>query len=147
MIGNSADYSFYVALALAVILGLIAVSLFFVSIRIVIRRWRAASLIKKRHYIAHLAFCIGFVNFICGMVIVETFIMGGTARIGKVEQGQFYLGEHGIYTPVSSTTFWICKYYETFVLLIFALSAPAAVITYYMQEEPRETVLDANAFR
>ena len=73
------------------------------------------------------------------MAIVETLIMGGTAGHGKFEQGQYYLGEH-VYTPVSASTFLICKYYEIAVLSTFVLSAIAACITYYIQEEPKETI-------
>jgi hypothetical protein len=65
--------------------------------------------------------------------------MGGTAGHGKFEQGQYYLGEV-VYTPVSSSTFLICKYYEIAVILTFFLSSIMAFFTYIMQEEPRETL-------
>jgi hypothetical protein len=81
---------------------------------------------------------VGALNFIFGIGILETLVMGGTAHHGKFEQGQYYLGEI-VYTPVSSTTFFICKYYEIAVISTFILSFIAACITYYMQEEPRET--------
>jgi len=83
---------------------------------------------------------LGALNFVCGICLVEEGIMGGTARNGKFEQGQFYLGSHGVYTPVSPDTFFICKYYETSVLLIIILSILSVLITYHMQEEPKETL-------
>jgi hypothetical protein len=113
---------------------------FILSVCVLISRWHAVSTIKKLHYIAVVVCCVGAVNFICGMGIVESLIMGGTALNGKFEQGQYYLGQGGDYTPVSSSTFLICKYYEVAVLLTFSLSAIAACITYYMQEEPKETL-------
>ena len=148
MIFNSGNYNltFCFSFALIALLGLVTVGLFALSMRALIRRWRAVSLIKKLHYIACLVLCVGVMNFVCGMGIVELYILGGSATNGKIEQGQFYLGQYGIYTPVSSFTFWTCKYYEIFVL-VTCMSLPAAFITYRMQEEPRETVLDANAFR
>lgn len=82
---------------------------------------------------------MGGLNFVGGMLIVETLIMGGTALHGKIEGDQYYLGEI-VYTPVSSSTFLICKYYEITIMTIFAISSIAALITYYQQERPRETL-------
>ena len=112
---------------------------FILSVCALISRWHAVSLIKKLHYITILILFVVALNFIYGMIIVETLIMGGTAGHGKFEQGQYYLGEF-VYTPVSSSTFLICKYYEIAVLSTFILSSIAACITYYMQEAPRETL-------
>jgi hypothetical protein len=113
---------------------------FILSVCVLISRWHAVSTTKRLHYIAIVVCGVGAVNFICGMGIVESLIMGGGALIGKFEQGQYYLGQWGDYTPVSSSTFSICKYYEVAVLLTFSLSAIAACITYCMQEEPKETL-------
>ncbi|MHC4756824.1 MAG: hypothetical protein ACYTBP_16995 [Planctomycetota bacterium] len=112
---------------------------FILSVCVLISRWHAVSTIKKLHYITILILFVAALNFICGMGIVETLIMGGTAGHGKFEQGQYYLGEV-VYTPVSSSTFLICKYYEIAVLSTFVLSSIAACITFYMQEEPKETI-------
>jgi len=111
---------------------------FILFVCVLISRWHAVSLIKKLHYITILIFFVGALNFIYGILIFETLVMGGNALHGKFEQGQFYLGEL-VYTPVSSSTFLICKYYEIAVFSTFVLSPIAACITYYMQEEPRET--------
>ena len=112
---------------------------FFLSVCVLIYRWHVVSLMKKLHYITILILFVVALNFLYGMVIVETLVMGGTALHGKFEQGQYYLGEI-VYTPVSSSTFLICKYYEIAVLTTFVSSIIAACITYYMQEEPRETL-------
>ena len=112
---------------------------FILFVCVLISRWHAVSLIKKLHYITILIFFVGALNFIYGILIFETLVMGGNALHGKFEQGQFYLGEL-VYTPVSSSTFLICKYYEIAVLSTFILSSIAACITYYMQEAPRETL-------
>jgi hypothetical protein len=112
---------------------------FVLSVRVLISRWHAVSEMKKLHYISILILFVTALNFIYGMIIVETLIMGGTAGHGKFEQGQYYLGEV-VYTPVSSSTFLICKYYEIAVILTFFLSSIMAFFTYIMQEEPRETL-------
>jgi hypothetical protein len=113
---------------------------FFSAVCVLIWRWHAISQIKKLHYITIVVCFVGALNFICGIGIVETGIMGGRALNGKIEQDQFYLGGGGEYTPVSSATFLICKYYEISILLIIGLSLMAAFITYSMQEEPKETL-------
>ena len=112
---------------------------FILSVCVLIYRWHVVSLIKKLHHVTILIIFVAALNFIYGMVIVETLIMGGTALHGKFEQGQYYLGEI-VYTPVHSSTFLICKYYEIAVISTFVLSTIAAFITYCMQEEPRETM-------
>ncbi len=120
------------------IFALACTSGFILFVCVLISRWHAVSLVKKLHYITILIFFVGALNFIYGICIFETLVMGGNALHGKFEQGQFYLGEI-VYTPVSSSTFLICKYYEIAVLSTFVLSIIAAFSTYYMQEEPRET--------
>lgn len=142
---NVSDMVDYIRYPVVVILvmGMFALTStygFILSVCVLISRRHVVSTIKKLHYIAIVVFFAGAVNFICGMGIVEPLIMGGTALHGKFEQGQYYLGEWGHYTPVFSSTFSICKYYETAVLSTFVLSAIAACITYYMQEEPKETL-------
>lgn len=129
-------------LVIILLIGMFALAFtcgFVLIVCVLISRWHAVSQIKKIHYITILILFFGALNFLYGMIIVETLVMGGTAGHGKVENGQFYLGEV-VYTPVSSSTFLICKYYETAVMSTLVLSAIAAFITYYMQEEPRETL-------
>jgi hypothetical protein len=124
----------------AVLFIIPCVCAFFMSICALIYRWHAISPIKKLHYIAIIITIFGGLNFLLGICVVEVGIMGGTAVNGKFEQGQFYLGEHGVYTPVSTSTFFTCKYYEVSVLLTVLFSFVAALITYHMQEEPKETL-------
>lgn len=127
-------------IAFAVLFLIPCVGALFMSICVLIYRWHAVSRIKKFHYIVVMITIFGGLNFILGMGIVESGIMGGTALNGKFEQGQFYLGEGGVYILVSPSTFFICKYYEISVLLTIFFSFVVAIITYRMQEEPKETL-------
>ena len=104
------------------------------------KRWELVTIMKRIHYITLLAFVFGGFNFLLGMGIIEVGIMGGTATNGKIEQGEYYLGEHGTYTPVSHATFKICKNYEKFVIFLFVFSFIASGLTYLLQKRPRETL-------
>lgn len=55
-------------------------------------------------------FFIVFFNLCLSFVISGR--LGGTTLNGKVEHGRYYLGSHGHYTEVTSTTFRYCQYYE-----------------------------------
>ncbi len=54
--------------------------------------------------------CLAFLNFFVFMV--HTSLVGGSPGNGKIENGKFYLGEHGHYTEVSRSTFERDKIYE-----------------------------------
>jgi len=42
---------------------------------------------------------------VTAVFIIVSLAMGGTAVNGKIENGHFYLGEHGVYKEVSKTTY------------------------------------------
>lgn len=128
------------AIAVLGVMALGALGLFYVCACELIRIWPTISVLKRIHNIAVLLFLLGAVNFALGMGIIEIGIMGGTAMNGNVEQGNYYLGEHGTYTKVSQKTFTICLYYEKALLTMMFLSPVVSVVTYVAQRPPRHTI-------
>jgi hypothetical protein len=74
-----------------------------------------------------------------GIGIVEEGILGGTARDGKVEHGQFYLHQKGRYYGVSAATYNVCWYYEQVVVGLCLVSVAAAGVSYVVQRPPRKS--------
>jgi hypothetical protein len=53
---------------------------------------------KRLRYLPHLIVYLGMLNFV--LFFMATFLVGGNALFGKVEAGQYYLGNHGYYIEV-----------------------------------------------
>jgi hypothetical protein len=65
---------------------------------------------------------VGVANFLAFAVISE--FIGGDAFRGKIVNGVFYLGNHGIFTEVSSTIY----YYSLFHVYSLCVTFPMGVI-------------------
>jgi len=69
-------------------------------------------------------FCLAWLN-ICA-VMVHDGVIGGSAGIGKVENGKYYVGSHGHYTEVSRSAFQFSKWHEwsgaaSFLIVFFVM--------------------------
>lgn len=130
------------AIAVLGVFAVVFLGLLYLGVRELIRLWPTLSLIAKLHAIVTVVLLFGALNFALGMGIVEVGIMGGTALNGKIEQNQYYLGEHGTYTEVSAKTYVLCLYYEKALLAIIFSSLVGAAVTYVAQRPPRHTIFN-----
>jgi hypothetical protein len=64
--------------------------------------------------------CVGLLNF-CAFMAHDSLI-GGSAGLGKVENGKYYVGSHGHYTEVSQAAFEFSKWHEVSALLMFLVA-------------------------
>ncbi len=69
---------------------------------------------------------IAILNFLLFMVITQN--QGGSALNGKVENGHYYLGEHGHYTEVSQAVYLLNQAYEIITLAAFGVTFLIGVI-------------------
>jgi hypothetical protein len=53
-------------------------------------------------------FCLALLN-VCAFTVHDA-VLGGSASIGKVENGTYYVSSHGHYTEVSRSTFQFSKW-------------------------------------
>ncbi len=73
---------------------------------------------------------LAVVNFFAFMII--TLLIGGSGVTGKIENGRYYVGSHGIYTEVSQTvyTFTVihsCSHFPMFTLAFAAAGIRALI--------------------
>ncbi len=57
-----------------------------------------------------IVFVVAWLNG-CAFAIHDA-VLGGSAGIGKVENGNYYVGSHGQYTQVSRSAFQFSKWHE-----------------------------------
>ncbi len=69
---------------------------------------------------------IAIPNFLLFMIITQN--QGGSALNGKVENGHYYLGEHGQYTEVSQAVYSLNRVYEIITLSAFGVTFLIGVI-------------------
>ena len=132
LIGNSEIFFFGSVFAVC---SLIA---FILMLIVLVCRWRIIYSIARVHYIAILSLTLISMNFMIGMGLIETGILGGTAFRGTIEQDRFYLGRHGVLIPVSRRTYIVCEVYEKSLFILGLLSFITAVSTYHFREKPGE---------
>ena len=78
-----------------------------------------------------------FINFFAFATVTTR--MGGSAGNGKIENGRYYLGEHGHYTEVSQTTFRRLQLYEYSMFATHALGILAGVFLSYILPKLSQT--------
>ncbi len=61
---------------------------------------------------------------------------GGTALNGKVENGHYYLGDHGYYTEVTPTVYSLNRTYEIITIVAFGITF-LITITYSLFQKMR----------
>ena len=71
---------------------------------------------------------LAFLNFWAFMLI--TTWMGGSAGNGKIEDGHYFLGEHGHYSEVSQTLFQRMRLYEYAMFTTHGLGMLAGVLVF-----------------
>jgi hypothetical protein len=71
-----------------------------------------------------LAGCLTLAGF-----MLEDVLMRGSAQNGKLEDGKYYVGEHGKYTEVSEVLFEFSRAHFYFTLLVFVPSLLAALLS------------------
>lgn len=72
------------------------------------------------------------VNFVVFVLVAQ--LIGGDALNGKIENGHFYLMQHGVYTEVSG---WVFRYSELHVLSLLVLH-PLAMIAVFLRKKAGE---------
>ena len=60
--------------------------------------------------VARIFVCLAVVNFFAFMI--HDALIGGSAGIGRVENGKYYVGSHGRYTEVSRAAFRFSWWHE-----------------------------------
>lgn len=60
--------------------------------------------------------------------------LGGTTSLGKVVDGQHFLGDHGRYRPVSRAVYEVMAVYERVALTVFILGFAAIVLHNVMRQ-------------
>jgi hypothetical protein len=63
-----------------------------------------------------------------------TMAMGGSALNGKVEDGHYFLGEHGKYTEVTSRQFQFSAWHTRSIFLTHGLGALGALLLYSIDD-------------
>lgn len=87
-------------------------------------------------------FLLAVFNFPLWMVIDRS--QGGSALNGKVENGRYYLGDHGQYTEVSQSVYSINRTYETVSVIAFVATI-VGNIAYSALHKNREIAEDETA--
>lgn len=64
--------------------------------------------------------CLALLNF-CAFAVHDG-ILGGSASIGRVENGRYYVGSHGHYTEVSEAAFRFCWWHEASAVAMFLIA-------------------------
>ena len=76
---------------------------------------------SMKYRIACILVCLGFLNI--NAFMFHNTLIGGSAGLGKVENGKYYVGSHGHYTEVSKSAFQLDKWLEASsmvsILIIF----------------------------
>ena len=67
------------------------------------------------------------VNF--ALFVAATIILGGDALNGRIEDGHYFLGDHGQYTEVSPAIYWYSAIHAGTVLLTLPIVAIMALST------------------
>jgi hypothetical protein len=81
---------------------------------------------KTFHRACEIIFQIAIVNFLLFFVIA--LIIGGDAVAGKIENGQYYLSNHGQLTEVNFLVFWYSKIHVYSVLVTHPLAMLASFL-------------------
>ncbi len=59
-------------------------------------------------------------NFV--LFFLVSVLLGGTAELGYVADGKYFLGDHGYYREVSKTVYFFSKTYTEFTKAVFPLA-------------------------
>ena len=65
--------------------------------------------------------CLTLIN-ICFLMVRDP-IIGGSAGLGKIENGKYYVGSHGRYTEVTRNVYLFSRWHEASALIMFIASA------------------------
>ena len=87
-------------------------------------------------YFAYTLFLIGILNFASFFIIA--LVIGGDAVNGKVENGKYYVSEHGRDTEVSRSVFEYSRFHAHFVWVTHPL-ALIGILFLYCEHEKQNT--------
>lgn len=107
----------------------------------IIVQWPNYSIAGKIHNIVLFILSLSMLNMLVGIFIVEVFFIGGTALNGKIDSGKYYVGEHGVYTEVSKSTYQLLLSYEKTTLLALFASLAILLLTYFFLKSPSESIV------
>ena len=87
----------------------------------------AAALSVRRDWhtmklIARVFVCLALLNLFAFMI--HDAVIGGSAGIGKVQDGKYYVGSHGHYTEVSRAAFRFSWWHEASAVGMFLITIP-----------------------
>jgi len=72
--------------------------------------------------VARIFVCLAVLN--CLAFIIHDALIGGSASIGRVENGEYYVGSHGHYTEVSRAAFRSSWWHEASAVGMFLIIIP-----------------------
>lgn len=86
-------------------------------------------------YLAFSLVAIGILNFACYVAI--SLALGGDAVNGKIENGHFYLGEHGHFTEVSSSVYGYSRIHTHSVWITHPLAFVGGFLLYREEQKSK----------
>ena len=72
--------------------------------------------------LARIFVCLAMLN--CFAFMIHDALIGGSAGIGRVEDGKYYVGSHGRYTEVSRAAFRFSWWHEASAVGMFLIMIP-----------------------
>ncbi len=96
---------------------------------------------KILHRICTTVFFLCLANFFAFVLVAVR--IGGDALNGKVEDGHYYLANHGKYTEVSASTFQYSRTHALSIFVTHPLAFIAALVGFFTQRKQRKAALRA----